>query len=174
MPAKPWVILPLVLPVGDKKYEIAPIEYDDGLTLIDVLRGNSKKIKDTQSNEVFFRLVMGGTWDEMKADHLPFNVMFRAGTAATQYQMALVNDQSAQDAVAAGERMWESGISPEALAAAMAANQNPTPKGSKRSPGTASATPTRSRASTKPTTSPKGTPRRGKSPAAPRSAGTSS
>lgn len=172
MPAKPWVVLPLVLPVADQTYTVQPIDYAGGLELIAVVQGTSETIKSDSPNETLFRLVMGDTWDLMLADGLPFNVMLRAGMAATQYQMALVNDQSTADAVAVGEAMWASGISPEALAAVVAASQSKESpsKGSPRSPGTGSGNRTRTRASTRPTTSPKGTPRA--KPKASRSVGT--
>lgn len=174
MPAKPWIVRPLTLLYGDTKYEVEPISYDDGLTLIAVMRGESTTIKEDTKNEDLFKLVMGGTWDAMRTAHLPFPVMFRAGMAATQYQMALINDQPSEDAVKAGEAMWESGISPEALAAAMAASQEK-PKASKQSPRTASATATRRQGSTTSTNSRKATPRpAGKGTRTPRSGRTSS
>lgn len=159
MPAKPWIVRPLVLSYGDTNYQVEPISYDDGLTLIAVMRGESTDIPNNAKNEDLFKLVMGGTWDTMRSARLPFPVMFRAGMAATQYQMALINDQPSEDAVKAGAAMWESGISPEALAAAMAAVQK-TSKASKRSQSTASGIGTRRPGSTTSMTSRKATPPR--------------
>ncbi len=173
MAAKPWLVVPLELAVADKTYTVEPIEYAGGLALLEVLSGKSKEIKKNSPNEVLFRLVMGGTWDEMLEDRVPFNVMFRAGMSAVQYQVALVSDLTNEQAVEAGERMWESGIDPEALAATMAA-QTRKPAASKRSRSTASVNATRSPASTKPTTSLPGTQRRSSRPKADQSDGTNS
>jgi hypothetical protein len=43
---KPWIAKPLPLPVGDVTYEVQPIGYDDGLTLVSVGNGNSDVITE--------------------------------------------------------------------------------------------------------------------------------
>lgn len=174
MSAKPWVIVPLVLPVNGKDYEIQPANYDDGMTLMKMTDAGDNADEDTT---VLFKLCMGSTWDEMHADKVPYNVMFRAGVAALQFQTALVVAGFDSDtAVTAGEQAWESGIDPEALAAALeaqAANQAPAKKtaakkqtASSRSTNTDAARKTPSRASGSGTRSPKATPRTARKPAA--------
>jgi len=157
MPAQPWVVVPLKLPVGDKEYVVEPVSYDDGLTLIKVNTGESKKITTKSEDIVFFRLCMGSTWDEMQADRCSYPVMFRAGLAAVQYQSALVNGLDSEAAVEIGERIWNSGIDPERLAALVAATDFSL-KTSTPSTNTGTARKTPSRASTKATNSRKGTP----------------
>lgn len=128
MSAKPWVIQPLRLPVGDKVYEVQPIGYDDGLSLLNVGK-NDSTIKKNSPDKDLFKLVLGDVWDTMLADTQPYPAMFRAGTAALHYQTALVSGLSSEDSIAVGEAVWESGLSPEAVAAALtAANQTPPQK----------------------------------------------
>lgn len=167
MSAKPWLIVPLELTVADKTYVVQPVDYQSGIELLDVLQRKSKKIKADSPNEMLFRLVLGGVWDEMLADKLPFNVMFRAGVAAAEYQSAIVSDKPSETAVAQAEAVWESGIDPEALAAALASTATAaTSPASRRSRSTASGNETRSPAPTSPTTSPTGTRRRSPKPKA--------
>jgi hypothetical protein len=169
---KPWIAKPLSLPVGDVTYEVQPIGYDDGLTLVSVGNGNSDVITEDSPDELLYRLVMGETWQQMLDDRCPYPVMVRAGLAAIQYQGALLNGLDTETAIAIAEPVWESGIDPEALAAIVtAANPNSQPETSKTSTSTASATKTRSRASTRATTSPTATPPRASRAKAPRSVG---
>jgi hypothetical protein len=157
MPAKPWVVLPLVLPVGDKEYRVQPVTYEDGLTLIAVNNSDSETITDKDDDETLFKLVMGDTWAEMLTDRCPYPVMWRAGMASMQYQAALVNGLDSTSAVEIGERVWNSGIDPELMAAMVAAADFSKTSKPSTSTGTASKTPPR--ASTKATRSRKATPR---------------
>lgn len=158
MAAKPWVIKPLTLPVRDKQYEIQPLEYQDGLTLIAVSENRSKTITKKSEDSELFKLVMGPTWDEMLADKVPYVVAFRAGMSAVQYQMALVSGLDSDAAVAAGEMVWgNEGVDPELLAAALTAAQAEDQKARTPSTSTASARKIPSRASTRTTTSRQGT-----------------
>lgn len=171
MSAKPWVIQPLRLPIGDKVYEVQPIGYDDGLTLLNVGKDKNSKIKKDSPDQDLFKVVLGDVWDELRTDSQPFPAIFRAGTAALQYQTALVSGMSSEDAVVMGEAVWESGLSPEAVAAAAAAiqqqnqqneqnkNRGKPSKTSKTSTSTAAASGTRRRASTSGTRSRTSTPR---------------
>jgi cell division septation protein DedD len=158
---KPWIVKPLPLPVGDDTYEVQPIGYDDGLTLVAVGNGTSDDITADAPDEVLYRLCMGETWQQMLDAKCPYPVMVRAGLAAIQYQGALLNGLDTDAAIALAEPVWEAHLDPEALAALMtAATPSSQPETSKPSTSTASAGKTRSRASTSATTSPTATPRR--------------
>lgn len=159
MAAKPWVNVPLVLPIGGTEYPIQPLDYRDGMTLKGVAEGDSTQITDQSTDEDLFRLVMGATWDQMLEDRCPFAVMFRAGMATVQYQVALLNGLDGEAAATIGERVWESGIDPEMLAAMVSAAYPKNLQDSKPSTPTGSARKTPRRASTKTTTSPRTTPR---------------
>lgn len=158
---KPWIVKPLPLPVGDVTYEVEPIGYEDGLTLVSVGNGTSEDIKEDSPDEVLYRLCMGETWQQMLDDRCPYPVMVRAGLASIQYQGALLNGLDTDAAIALAEPVWEAHLDPEALAALMtAANPTSQPETSKPSTSTASAGKTRGRASSSATTSPTATPRR--------------
>jgi hypothetical protein len=157
MAAKPWIVVPLVLTVDAKEYPIQPLDYRLGLSLKAVAEGDSKEITDDSTDEDMFKLVMGEAWQQMLDDGCPFAAMFRAGMASVQYQIALLNGIDSEAAAGIGERVWESGIDPEMLAAMVSA-ANPS-KDSKPSTPTGSARKTPSRASTKTTTSRRATPR---------------
>lgn len=171
MAAKPWIVIPLELPVGDKTYTVQPVEYDVGLTL---LRAGDKgsKIPPKSEDRVLFELVLGATWDQMLEDKQSYPVMFRAGVAALQYQTALVSGFDSEAAVTIGEQVWEHGLSPEAVAAALKEVAAANSKESNPSTSTASASKTPSRVSTRTTTSRKTTPRIAAAKKAPRSTGT--
>lgn len=171
MAAKPWVVLPLVLPVGDKEYAIQPCEYDTGLAII------AQQNEPEADGVELVELCMGETWAEMKADRCPYPVMFRAGMAAVQYQAALVGGLDGAAAVEVGENMWNGGLDPETMAALVAAADlsSKPPETSKTSTSTGTAKKTPPRASGRTTKSPPATPQTGsrKAPAK-RSAGTPS
>lgn len=175
MAAKPWKMVPLVLPAGDKEYTVQPVDYETGLSLLATGTSKSPIKRNTEDRELF-KLVMGPAWDEMLADGQPYPVVFRAGMATVQYQTALVSGLDCEQAVTLAEAVWESGLDPEAVAAALAAQQNQSgSKGSKPSTSTASARKTPSRGSTKRTNSRQTTPRTTQpKKAAPRSPGTPS
>lgn len=132
---------PLTFPIGGKLYELPPLDYRLGLRLQQILAGEDDSL-DGAKGEDLFRLVLGSLWDEMKTDGVPLDAMNRAGFAALadyQYGRAMA------------EKVWENGLDPEALAAALTAAA---PKGRKRpadrktrSTPTAAASSTRSRAS---------------------------
>lgn len=128
MAAKPWNVVNLELPVGDKTYVVTPIGYREGLTLIATMSDDAEKQKEglgaAASAEELYRHCMGATWDEMLEDGCPYPVLERAGTAATQYQTSLVvYGQDCETAAKLAEQVWEEGLLPEAVAAAMAAKQ---------------------------------------------------
>lgn len=128
---------PLAFPVGGKLYTLAPIGIRAGMRLAGIVAGRDKSIENEPAEELW-KIVLGDVWDQMLEDDCPAEAVARAG-------MAALADHQYGRAVA--EAMWESGDSPEALAARVAASK------STRSTGGANAT--RSRASTKATTSPK-------------------
>jgi hypothetical protein len=167
MAAKPWIIKPLVLPVADKAYEVHPVDYQVGLSLVAVQRGTSTTLTEDTEDAVLFALVMGDTWQQMMDDRQPFPVMFRAGIAALQFQTSLIAGIDNDEAVAIGERVWETGSLPEALAATTAA----LPETSTRSQSSDAAPSTRPRASTSTTKSQTATKRTPPRKAAPRSPG---
>jgi len=129
---------PLAFPIGQKVYVVPALSYHKGIRLTRIFTGEDHSL-DGKLAEEGWKLVMGAAWDEMAADDVPMDAMARAGLAA------LSDFQFGREAA---ERVWESNISPEALAAAVAANRKerrtkPTP--SKRAVAGAK---TRTRAST--------------------------
>lgn len=131
---------PLVFPIGDKQYTVAPLGYREGIRLQGVLAGTDHSLDDAKPEDGW-RLVLGKAWDEMVADNVPIEALSRAGFAAmSDFQFGR----------AAAERVWESGIDPEAMAAALT---TATSEGSQPSPRTASESPTRKRATSRRTTS---------------------
>jgi hypothetical protein len=175
VPAKPWVVKPLVLPYGGEEFIVLPVDYADGLTLVAVGNGESKDITEESPDEELFALVMGETWQQMLDARCPYPVMFRAGMASVQYQLALVSGIDSDAAVAAGERVWESGTDPEMMAALVEAANLSSPKTSTPSTSTATARKTPPPASGRTTNSRKTTPRTApKKKPAPRSTGTRS
>lgn len=151
MPLKPYEEFaqePLAFPIGGKTYTVPPLGYIDGIRLSRVFAGEDKSLDDAPPEEGW-RLVLGSAFDEMVADKVPMEALARAGfTAMTDFQYGRQQ----------AERVWESGLDPKALAAAMkqAAEQV---AASMASSSTAAARRTRSRASTTGTTSPKATKR---------------
>jgi cell division septation protein DedD len=159
---KPWIVKPLPLPVGDVTYEVQPIGYEDGLTLVSVGNGTSDDITGRLPRRAAVPALHGrDVAADARRPKCPYPVMVRAGLAAIQYQGALLNGLDTDAAIALAEPVWEAHLDPEALAALMtAATPSSQPETSKPSTSTASAGKTRSRASTSATTSPTATPRR--------------
>jgi hypothetical protein len=124
---------PLAFPIGGKVYTAKLVGMSDGLRLQRVLEGKDDSLNDVEP-EVLWRMVLGDAWDEMMADNVPVEAASRAALAA------LADFQYGRNEA---ERVWEAGISPEALAARAAANQ----KASTPSTRTGGAGKTRSRAS---------------------------
>lgn len=134
---------PLAFPIRGKTYTAPPVNMADGIRLQQVIAGKDDTLKDAEP-DVLWRLVMGPAWDEMLADKVPIEAASRAALAA------LTDFQYGREMA---ERVWESGLSPEALAAPEAASSKPS-RASRRSTSTGGARKTRSRASTTGTTSP--------------------
>lgn len=141
MALKPWEEIapePLAFPIAGRTFTVKPLSYKDGLRVEALFA--SEKVEIT--NEELWRLGLGDTFDEMVEAGVPPAAVARAGMAAiTDYQRGR----------AAAELIWESGLNPEALAAAATAAKQQSPgksqKGSTRSTGTAAAGKTPTRAS---------------------------
>lgn len=130
---------PLRFPIKGKEYVVQPLTVDEGLLVFDIIAGNKPEWTDRSLTD-FYKLIMGPTWDEMRADGVPIDAASRAGFA-TQTDIQLGRE--------AAEHAWETGLDPEAAAAWMAATQ--TTSTSSTSSESDSETP--SPASTSPTTS---------------------
>lgn len=136
---------PLGFPIGGKVYTAPLIGMREGIRLQEAIEGRAKDDLEDQPPEVLWRLVLGPVWDEMMTDNVPVEAASRAAlTALADFQYGR----------AVAERVWESGIDPEALAASTAANRKQR-RASQRSNGTDAARKTRSRASTTGTSSPR-------------------
>jgi hypothetical protein len=165
MAAKPWNVVPLVLTVNDKQYSIAPLGWDDGLTLIATVgdeaeRDGRKALPKDSPDEVMYRHCMGAVWDEMLADGCPHPVLTRAAWAAVQYQTALVVfGLDCETAVEHAEKVWAEGLDPEAVAAVLAAKRTSPKATSTPSTSSAAARKTPRPASTSGTRSRTATPR---------------
>ena len=132
-----WRPEPLAFPIAGKVYEVPPLPWESGLRLTEILNGSEiTEDADTQN-----RLLMGDVWDQMLTDGVPLEALSRAALTC------LVDFRMGREAA---ERVWESGLTPEALAPSMGAKTT-TPQ-----PSTESESATPSPASTKTTTSPKG------------------
>lgn len=139
---------PLAFPIAGKVYEVPPLGYTDGIRLARIFAGDDESLTDEKPEEGW-KLVLGAAFDEMVADKVPLEAVARAGfTAMTDFQYG--REQA--------ERVWESGIDPKALQAAL---EQATAKaqGSTPSTSTGAAKRTRSRASGTSTTSPTATKR---------------
>ena len=140
---------PLAFPVGGKVYVVPPLGFTDGIRLQRVLAGEDDSLTDAPAEDGW-RLVLGSAFDEMVADKVPIEAIARAGfTAMTDFQFG--REQA--------ERVWEAGLDPKALAAAVTAAREALDKGSTPSSSTGAANGTRKRASSTTTSSPKTTKR---------------
>jgi hypothetical protein len=129
---------PLAFPIGGKVYAVPPVSYLTGIRLTRLFTGEDHSL-DGKPAEEGWKLILGAAWDEMAADDVPMDAMSRAGLAA------IANFQFGREAA---ERVWEANISPEALAAAVAANRKERRAKPTRSSSTAAGAKTRARAST--------------------------
>jgi hypothetical protein len=107
---------PLTFPIGGKNYTIPELDYRAMLTLQKIRAGESTEYDDAPA-EVTWRLVMGTAWDEMTADNVPGEAIGRAGLATLAYF---------EQGPDVAEAIWESGVDPKALAAAILSRNAPT------------------------------------------------
>lgn len=125
--------------IRGKRYAVPELDYRAMLTVQKIKAGEATELDDAKPEDSW-RLIMGSTWDEMVADNLPAEAMSRAGLATLAYF-----EQGREVA----EAIWENGIDPKALAAAILARIEP-----QKQPSTAEEPVTRSRASMTGTTFP--------------------
>ena len=126
-----WAPEPLAFPIAGKTYTVAPTSWDAGVKLTQILAGTGDVPTDPDEQN---RLLMGGTWDEMKADNIPHGALSRAALTC------LIDFRMGREAA---EAYWNSGIVP---------GEAPAPKGA-TSTSTGAATTTKPPASTSGTTS---------------------
>jgi hypothetical protein len=129
---------PLEFPIGGKRYRVPDLDYRAMLTMQKIRAGESTEY-DNAPAEVTWRLVMGSAWDEMIADNVPAEAIGRAGLATLAYF---------EQGIETAEAIWESGVDPKALAAAILSRS-----GQSQPSSTAEATETPSPASSSGTSS---------------------
>ena len=141
---------PLVFPIGEKDYTVKPVGIDDGYRLADILNGDEKASKGV-TNADLFRLAMGNTYDEMREDGVALHLAFRAGMASLAHFRTLTAGSTFEDATAAAEAIWESGLDPKALEEWAAKNlkpQTPEPRSAAGGASTANTSGTSTRKAT--------------------------
>jgi len=144
---------PLALPVNGKTYIVPELGIDAGLKIAGVFAGTDTSLNKAPIEDAA-KLLLGGLWDEMKADGVPLNAAMRV------FYTVLADVQEGR---AVAEGVWESGFDPKALAefAERKANElNPPNRASRRSSNTGAARKTPSPASTSGTKPRKATPQR--------------
>lgn len=132
-----WAPEPLAFPIKGKVYEVPPLSWEAGVKLTAIMRDTEDAPDDPDEQN---RLLMGDLWDQMKADGVPAEALSRAALTC------LVDFRMGRDAAV---KVWESGLTPEALAPAV---------GASTSTGAETTTPTPD--STSGTTSPKASTKR--------------
>lgn len=106
---------PLSFPIGGKTYTIPELPYTSMLTLQKIRAGESTEFDNAEPDDSW-RLVMGSAWDEMVADNVPGEALGRAGLATLAYF---------EQGIETAEAIWESGVDPKALAAAILSRSAP-------------------------------------------------
>lgn len=137
---------PFGFPIRGKFYTVPEISYTDWLLIQKIQAGEVTEIEGLDADDTW-KVVLGSAWDEMVADNVPAEALQRAGLAALTY---------VQFGRELAESVWEAGLDPKSVAAAVLARQKEAESTS--SPSTASASPTRSQGSTKRMTSRKKSP----------------
>lgn len=151
---------PLTLPIRGKSYTLPEVDLELGLMLAQAAEGKKTKL-DGMPTTVLYARLCGDVWQQMLDDKLPGAIMVRVG------ETALTDFTQGRDIA---KLVWKYGVSPEALAAQKAANQQtarkqPTDRQPKkstrstRSPRSATGTATPSPASSSGTSSPTATKR---------------
>lgn len=137
----------LEFPIGGKTYVIPELPYQAMLTLEKAKAGEKTYLDDAPPEETW-RIVMGHVYDDMVTDNVPGEALMRAGLAALAFF---------EFGREVAEAVWETGIDPKALSAAIQA-QAQGREGSTPSPSSGAASSTRKRASSSGTTSRRATP----------------
>jgi hypothetical protein len=110
-----FAVGPLQLPIKGKLYTIPPIDIATGLLLRKaVIDEDAKALEELAGtdDEAAYRRVLGPVYDEMKADHVPWDALDRAYlTAITDHQRGRL----------IAETVWEVGHDPKAIPALMSA-----------------------------------------------------
>lgn len=110
----------LAFPIGGKVYTIPELPYQAMLTIEKIKAGQPTELDDADAVDTW-RLVMGDAYDQMVADNVPGEALTRAGLATlTYFEMGRE----------AAEAIWENGIDPKALAAAIQSRTEPQPPSS--------------------------------------------
>jgi len=134
---------PYPITIKGKTYEVPQPDWPTTILVADIMAGKKTHLTGKPIIELY-KTVMGPVWDEMLADKVPQAGMAHAGGVVVAF---VTQGRQIADLVLRGD------VSPEALAAAKAANQT------KKTPTTAVAPKTRSRASTSGTSTRPATPR---------------
>lgn len=92
---------PLELPINGKTYRIPPASFEAGVKIQGIVDGVEKL-----TDEEFFTLMLGDTFQEMLDDRVPAPAIVRAG------QTALADFRFGRDMA---EAMWTTGGDPKAL-----------------------------------------------------------
>ena len=128
----------LAFPIGGKVYTVRDLPYQSMLTIQKARAGEPSDL-DSADGDATWRLVMGATYDEMVADNVPGEALLRAGYATLAFF---------EGGPEIAESIWESGVDPKALeaalSAALAAKAEPKPPSSMAA---ATGTPTRASSS---------------------------
>lgn len=132
----------LEFPIAGKTYTIPELPYQSMLVLEKAKAGEKTYLDDAPPEETW-RIVMGHVYDDMQADNVPSEALMRAGLATLAFF---------EFGRETAEAVWETGVDPKALSAAIEA-QLRARQGSTPSPSTAAASSTRKRASSSGTTS---------------------
>ena len=101
----------LAFPIGEKVYEVPPMPYQSMLAIMNAKAGKPSALDDAEG-DALWRLLMSTAYDEMVADNVPGEALTRAGYAALAFFEA---------GTEAAEQIWESGVDPKALKAALLA-----------------------------------------------------
>jgi len=136
---------PLTFPIRGKSYTVPELSYTAMLTIQKVKAGEASELDGMDADDTW-RLVMGDAWDQMVADNVPAEAIGRAGLAALAFF---------EVGREAAEAIWENGVDPKAMAAAILARTEP-----QQPTSTGAETETPSPASSSGTSSPKSSSKR--------------
>lgn len=129
----------LAFPIRDKVYTVPELDYRSMLLIQKVKAGEKTELDDAPPEQTW-RVILGGAYDEMVADNVPAEALGRAGLAALAYF---------EQGLEVAEAVWENGLDPKALAAAIETRtESPSPSSTaeeRKTPSPASMSGTSSR-----------------------------